>query len=309
MGKREMLFISSCSLGCLQLTVHSLSHANIMYEVPKPSQVYLRPQETDDEETPVVIHSQNKYQLAEQRQQGILNLLRVNMSYLFDSTPSPLPIANPPHVQSSTIGRNNFEAAKSSRSRLKERVSEPNEERTARHRINNPKRQEHLGFADTREIAHSNRKDELKTVLNPILADGVNHLVILCWGDKDCCHIVPVNIGNEADEVNAWESIREAWYERRGNWRKYIPFYGVRQVDVVEVCHGDLQGKTADDCADILFSLRWRDTALPVSGGLYPKPNMLACIVWTAGEVKSRRTLQITSSRNFRALTIHRQVW
>lgn len=89
---------------------------------------------------------------------------------------------------------------------------------------------------DSRRISHVNRKKEIEQVLSPLLAESTNNVLLLCWGDKDRCHIIPTSIRHEADEVNIWESIRAAWYARRGYWRRYIPLYGVQQVDIVEVC-------------------------------------------------------------------------
>ncbi|RMZ46441.1 hypothetical protein CA14_008224 [Aspergillus flavus] len=88
---------------------------------------------------------------------------------------------------------------------------------------------------DTGRISHINRKKEIEQILGPLLAESTNNVLLLCWGDKDRCHIIPTSIPHEANEVNIWESIRAAWYARRGHWRTYIPLYGVQQVDIVEV--------------------------------------------------------------------------
>ena len=89
---------------------------------------------------------------------------------------------------------------------------------------------------DKGRISHINRKKEIEQILGPLLAESTNNVLLLCWGDKDRCHIIPTSIPHEANEVNIWESIRAAWYARRGHWRTYIPLYGVQQVDIVEVC-------------------------------------------------------------------------
>jgi hypothetical protein len=60
-------------------------------------------------------------------------------------------------------------------------------------------------------------------MLGPLFADSTENVLLLCWGYKDHCHIIPTNIRHEADEVDIWESIKATWYARRGYWRRYIP--------------------------------------------------------------------------------------
>ena len=98
-----------------------------------------------------------------------------------------------------------------------------------------------LGEASTpgyfRTAAHKNRKDELMKRLEEMLGgDSHGSTVFLCWGAESCCRIIPVNVGNPADEVSAWRKIHRAWYAQRGYWTKHIPFFSVRQVDIAEVC-------------------------------------------------------------------------
>jgi hypothetical protein len=89
--------------------------------------------------------------------------------------------------------------------------------------------------------SHECRKSDLGKALEPMLGDGISAAVLLCWGEKHHCHIIPVNIANSTDEVAVWREIHRAWYSYRGHWRRYLPFLGVRQVDIVKVCQITVQ--------------------------------------------------------------------
>lgn len=90
--------------------------------------------------------------------------------------------------------------------------------------------------------SHERRKSELGKALEPILGDAQGAAsVTLCWGERHRCHIIPVNIADSGDEVAAWDKIQGEWYAYRGKWRRYLPFFGVRQVDIVEVWHATAQ--------------------------------------------------------------------
>ncbi|CBF81787.1 predicted protein [Aspergillus nidulans FGSC A4] len=99
-----------------------------------------------------------------------------------------------------------------SRSLTAERTNAQATEGIHRHRSVSPWTVE---LTDVRKISHTNRKREIQEVLGPLFAGGTNNLVLLCWGDRDRCHIIPTDVRNEADEVNVWESIKTAWYSRR----------------------------------------------------------------------------------------------
>lgn len=86
-----------------------------------------------------------------------------------------------------------------SRSLTAERTSDQATEGIHRQRSVSPWTGE---LTDMRKISHMNRKSEIQDVLDPLLAGGTNHLVLLCWGDKDRCLIIPTDVRNEADEVN-----------------------------------------------------------------------------------------------------------
>lgn len=89
--------------------------------------------------------------------------------------------------------------------------------------------------------SHESRKSDLGKALEPMLGDDRSATILLCWGAKHHCHIFPVNIENPTDEVAVWQEIHWAWYCYRGHWRRYLPFFGVREVDIVKVCHVTIQ--------------------------------------------------------------------
>ncbi|OTA56490.1 hypothetical protein K449DRAFT_468383 [Hypoxylon sp. EC38] len=92
-------------------------------------------------------------------------------------------------------------------------------------------------FEKTAENNHDEQKKKLLTHLEPILPlDGSDSCTILvCWGKSNCCEIFPVQIALSADGPAEWRAIREAWYRRRGSWRKHIPMFGVRGVEMVKI--------------------------------------------------------------------------
>lgn len=92
-----------------------------------------------------------------------------------------------------------------------------------------------FSVTDGRETAHNNRKDALAEQLLSMLGDDADAVVLLCWGQQYHCSIIPVSISDESDEVAMWTKINQAWYTRRGWWRRYIPFFGAEHVDIVEV--------------------------------------------------------------------------
>ncbi|KAI0841141.1 hypothetical protein F5Y06DRAFT_213949 [Hypoxylon sp. FL0890] len=103
-----------------------------------------------------------------------------------------------------------------------------------------------MKFVDRYKESFNRRKKELLTHLERILPpDGSDSSTILvCWGENNCCEIFPVQIALSADRPGTWKAIREAWYQRRGSWRKHIPMFGVRGVDMVKISIlGDRRGR------------------------------------------------------------------
>ncbi len=87
-------------------------------------------------------------------------------------------------------------------------------------------------IGDSRTASHEKCKKELSDILEPIHGSSL----FLCWGNHRRCHVLPVTIPNSADDVAKWQAIRRAWYAQRGEWRQYLPLFGVKKVDIVKVC-------------------------------------------------------------------------
>ncbi|KAL2820862.1 hypothetical protein BDW59DRAFT_181387 [Aspergillus cavernicola] len=112
-------------------------------------------------------------------------------------------------------------------------------------------------------MRHNARKDELKKVLDPMFsADGSNS-VLVCWGKSSCCHITPIRVGDPDNEVPVWQELRQQWYSRRGKWRKYLPFYCVPEVDIIEVSiagQDSIQFEGATPTAKFIGTYSFNDT-------------------------------------------------
>lgn len=61
-------------------------------------------------------------------------------------------------------------------------------------------------------------------------------VIFICWGRKERCQIVPVVITDPTDEVAAWQAISRESYAQRGVWAKYLPWFCVNKVEIVDVC-------------------------------------------------------------------------
>jgi hypothetical protein len=90
---------------------------------------------------------------------------------------------------------------------------------------------------DGRTVRHERRQKELLEILEPVLVsdDSNSSSILLCWGNKNRCRIIPVKIPDSADDVAIWQEIQRAWYAHRGGWRKRLGIFSVRRVDIVEV--------------------------------------------------------------------------
>jgi hypothetical protein len=95
-----------------------------------------------------------------------------------------------------------------------------------------------IGISDGRTVNHKICKEGHLEVLEPILrSDGSGSFcILLCWGKDDGCHIIPLSIPSSSDDVATWQAIRQEWYARRGKWREYLPLFGIKRVEIVEVC-------------------------------------------------------------------------
>jgi hypothetical protein len=90
---------------------------------------------------------------------------------------------------------------------------------------------------DARTGNHERRKKELLEALEPALPldDSDAFTIFICWGKENCCHIVPVQIPNFANDVAIWQEIRRVWHKHRLDWRKRLKLFCVKEVRIVEV--------------------------------------------------------------------------
>ncbi|KAL4927730.1 uncharacterized protein BDV17DRAFT_265656, partial [Aspergillus undulatus] len=75
---------------------------------------------------------------------------------------------------------------------------------------------------DIRRTRLKKRIEGLKKYLMPISPEDGSAVVLLCWGEKSCCSILPVSVSNPEDEVATWREINTAWYTCRGHWREKL---------------------------------------------------------------------------------------
>jgi hypothetical protein len=92
-------------------------------------------------------------------------------------------------------------------------------------------------IVNTPKAKHEKRKKEILEILEPVLnsEDVHSSSILLCWGKRSYCQILPVKIAHSADDVAVWQEIRRAWYAHRGG---RLPFFGVTEVNIVEVRRG-----------------------------------------------------------------------
>lgn len=194
--------------------------------------------DTDEQNSPR--DSSNRHARLEARQQWFW--MDRFLSVLSPEFPI-LPVSNPTYIQSFPFAENalNLRTTSAGKSHSSVRnISTTSTGNKDRRHIDSESAEQiswiSQPFVNT-EDSHQRRNSELGEALEPMLGDGKVASVLLCWGERHRCHIIPVNIANSADEAAAWGEIHEAWYTYRGHWRRYLPFFGVRQVDIVEVCH------------------------------------------------------------------------
>jgi hypothetical protein len=59
----------------------------------------------------------------------------------------------------------------------------------------------------------------MANILKPMLDKDASSILI-CWGEKECCHIVPVIVADSADEVTAWREMSRTFYASKGELEK-----------------------------------------------------------------------------------------
>jgi hypothetical protein len=75
----------------------------------------------------------------------------------------------------------------------------------------------------------------LSKALSPILDSAP--CLLLCSGNAGRCIVYPVHMGEDFGGTNVWQKIRTTWYDNKEHWRRYLPGYRVRSVEIVKVNH------------------------------------------------------------------------
>lgn len=66
---------------------------------------------------------------------------------------------------------------------------------------------------------------------------GSQRCLFICWESSiNDQRVVLVPVKDPKDEKKIYEDMRQKLYESCGWWWKYIPFYGVRRLEEIEVC-------------------------------------------------------------------------
>jgi hypothetical protein len=57
--------------------------------------------------------------------------------------------------------------------------------------------------------------------------------VFLCWGQPEDCRIIQVPVADGSTWT--FQELHNAWYAARGEWRRWLPVFGVVSVEQVQV--------------------------------------------------------------------------
>lgn len=186
-----------------------------MQDITKPSRALLRSTYNDEE-----IPSNSAYDLAVNGYLAQRHLRIIDMSWMHARLPRIsrrqylLPLADtrrnqaPPPIAS---------------------ISVPNTSQTSGRRIRRVRRYD--PYSRNNEI----RRKELGDFFKPMFEKD-SPVIFICWGRKERCQIVPVVITDPTDEVTAWQAISREFYAQRGVWAKYLPWFCVNKVEIVDVC-------------------------------------------------------------------------
>ncbi|OJI83167.1 hypothetical protein ASPTUDRAFT_57124 [Aspergillus tubingensis CBS 134.48] len=185
-----------------------------MQDITKPSRALLRSTYNDED-----IPSNSAYYLAVNGDLTQRYLRILDMSWMHARLPrisrgqSLLPLADtrrnqaPPPIAS---------------------ISVPNTSQTSGRRIRRVRRY------DPYSRNHEIRRKELGDFFKPMFEKD-SPVIFICWGRKERCQIVPVVITDPTDEVTAWQAISREFYAQRGVWAKYLPWFCVNKVEIVDI--------------------------------------------------------------------------
>jgi hypothetical protein len=95
--------------------------------------------------------------------------------------------------------------------------------------------------------AHDHFIADVKRLLNPLTSEEEGLVdegstiynegsVFLCWGSATNCRVLSVkHFQRDMDHELFWKKLHHAWYQTRGEWRHKIPWYGIRDVKMVDI--------------------------------------------------------------------------
>ncbi|KAK7953034.1 hypothetical protein PG988_013728 [Apiospora saccharicola] len=91
-----------------------------------------------------------------------------------------------------------------------------------------------MSATSNKETEHLSRVKRINERLDPLTRPDKS-AVLLCWGMEDCAFITPALIHDASDQQGQWEEVRRAWYANRKSWKRWIPYYGIISVEIVEI--------------------------------------------------------------------------
>ncbi|RAK90091.1 hypothetical protein BO79DRAFT_227041 [Aspergillus costaricaensis CBS 115574] len=197
-----------------------------MQDITKPSRALLRSTYNDEE-----IPSNSAYYLAVNGDLAQRYLRIIDMSWMHARLPrnsrgqSLLPLAD--------TGRNQAPPPIAS-------ISVPNTSQTSGRRIRRVRRQDssdtlfEQSATDRPPGPHKIRRKELGDFFK-LMFEKDFLVIFICWGRKERCQIVPVVITDPTDEVTAWQAVSREFYAQRGVWAKYLPWFCVNKVEIVDI--------------------------------------------------------------------------
>ncbi len=86
-------------------------------------------------------------------------------------------------------------------------------------------------------LKYNMRWERLAAALFSVLdADSNHRILILCYGKEGLGQAFLVRLESDGD-VRDWEHIQKEYYDRRGYWRKWIPWWQVVAIKKAKVCY------------------------------------------------------------------------
>lgn len=90
-------------------------------------------------------------------------------------------------------------------------------------------------YSEVRKAEHNTRLEELRKKVGAMLPENGSPVILICWGEASDCSVLPVPVSTSDDECSTWTEMNRVWYSHRGHWRKYLPGFGVTNLEIVDV--------------------------------------------------------------------------